>query len=195
MANRCVHRQIPMAIKSPMPLRLVMEVSSPYPPSSKLHESCPAGLYTGWLQTAVGIDTGCPPGQTIYSEATAPKYFSFENSVQSVWYLLFSSSQQKSETFENTCSARSNKSLFRWAIYFRFTNGRGSGGSVEQSTTCLLRTYVMISAFLNPLISFFGPSRMTGLSEPMKLPLGLIATRQDRPVRVSRMCSAALKVC
>src|ERR1035438_6502380 len=38
------------------------------------------------------------------------KYFSFENSVQSVWYLLFSSSQQKSETFENTCSARSNKS-------------------------------------------------------------------------------------
>src|ERR1039458_10878188 len=73
MANRCVHRQIPMAIKSPMPLRLVMEVSSPYPPSSKLHESCPAGLYTGWLQTAVGIDTGCPPGPTIYS-GSAPAY-------------------------------------------------------------------------------------------------------------------------
>src|ERR1022692_1111193 len=71
MANRCVHRQIPMAIKSPMPLRLVMEVSSPYP--FQLHESCPAGLYTGWLQTAVGIDTGCPPGQTIYS-GSAPAY-------------------------------------------------------------------------------------------------------------------------
>jgi hypothetical protein len=39
----------------------------------QLHESCPAGLYTGWLQTAVGIDTGCPPGQTIYS-GSAPAY-------------------------------------------------------------------------------------------------------------------------
>ena len=67
--------------------------------------------------------------------STRAQYLSFENSVQSVWYLRFSSFQQKSGTCENTCcSARRRERVFTWAIHFRLTNGSLSGNVEYRST-------------------------------------------------------------
>src|ERR1022692_630435 len=53
----------------------------------------------------------------------------------------------------------------------------------------------MISAFLNPIILSLGPSTITGLSQPMKAPVGLIAPPQLRFCIVGKIMLAALNIC
>src|ERR1039457_5994792 len=53
----------------------------------------------------------------------------------------------------------------------------------------------MISAFLNPIILSLGPSTITGLSQPMKAPVGLIAPPQLRFCIVGKIMLAAFNIC
>lgn len=97
-----------------------------------------------------------------------------ENSRQSVWYTPFSSIQQKSGTFEYTySSAVIIMNVLCLAMHLRFMKGGLTGIFVPTSKMRLLTGNNSISADAKPIYWPGGPSITTGLSEAMKLPLGL----------------------
>jgi hypothetical protein len=104
--------------------------------------------------------------------------FSFENSLQSDWCFPVSSNQQKSGMWEYTYSSAVNiVKVLCLAIKVRVVGNGLTGRFVPPSITRRLTGNNTISAVLKP-ISPFAPSMLTGLSEPIKLPLLLTAAVQ-----------------
>src|ERR1700730_9168229 len=95
--------------------------------------------------------------------------FSYNNSLQSVWYKPFSSNQQKSETCEYThSSAFSIMNVLCLAMRSRVTEGGLTETLVPYNKTCRFTGNITISADLTPICCPGGPSITTALSEPMK---------------------------